>query len=83
MPTLLATNAADDFARPSELDEADAALPPLPETLRELFACRGEHVVVPHELLNSVRAYRLSGLAAAIERYNGRLTTDGGVAAAM
>lgn len=73
MPTLLATPATHtDFSTTSDLDVIDT-LPPLPETLRELFACRGEHVTVPDELLNSVRAYRLSRLADAIERYNQRL----------
>lgn len=66
---LSATTAADLAVLDADAPEA---LPPLADSLRALFACRGDQLPVPAELINSVRAYRLSSLADAVERYNER-----------
>jgi hypothetical protein len=49
-------------------------MPPLADAMRDVLACRASELPVPSHLLNSVRAYRLSTLADAIERYNERVT---------
>jgi hypothetical protein len=50
-------------------------MPPLADAMRDVIAYRASELPVPSHLLNSVRAYRLSTLADAIERYNDRVTT--------
>ena len=47
--------------------------PTLEHAMQAIVACRASERPVPAHLLNSMRAYRLSTLADAIDRYNERL----------
>jgi hypothetical protein len=79
MSSMLTATAADLAVLDADAPEA---LPPLADSLRALFACRGDQLPVPRELINSVRAYRLSSLADAVERYNERFEDQGAMASA-